>query len=209
MAKHESLPSPIGTRKLVGIFLIVCMIATGLKAPIVVAETSDANKKTTNALRKIGDISELEKVVAANRLSKLKEGVAAGIDKSKEYANAIAAAALAVSEAVRSSASYQKAVEVVQNPSAFSSAYGHLSRFRRNLDWSKIDPTKYLYAGTRGVSRGMMEAKKVWETLPSQIRARGPETVARFLKGKDWSHKQPYSTGGSNAALNGIFEDVP
>lgn len=193
-------------RKLVGIFLIACMIATSLKAPIAVAETSDA-KKPTSVLKRVHDLMEQMKVATVDRLSKLKEGAAGGIDKSREYANELTAIALALSEDVRSSDSYQKAMDWIQNPVTFSSAYGHLSRFRKNLDWSNIDPTKYLYAGTRGFSRGMVEAKKVWETIPTQIRTRGPDALARFLKGKDWSHKQPYSMGGSNAALNGIFED--
>lgn len=193
-------------RKLVGIFLIACMISTSLKAPIAVAETSDA-KKTTSVLRKVKDLMEQANVAAIDRLSKFKEGAAGGIDNSRKYANEIAAAALAASEVVRSSASYQKAMEVLQNPGAFLSAYGHLSRFRRNLDWSNIDPAKYLHAGTRGVSRGMVEAKKVWESIPSQIRASGPGALTRFLKGKDWSHIKPYSIGGSDTALNGIFED--
>ncbi len=172
-------------RKFVGIFLITCMITTSLKAPLAVADTSNASE-TPSVLWTVQDLMEQMKVAVTDRFSKTVS---------------------AVSETVRCSASYQKAMDVIQNPGAFSSAYGHLSRFRKNLDWSNIDPTKYLYAGTRGFSRGMVEAKKVWETIPSSIRASGPKALARFLKGKDWSHIQPHSMGGSNAALNGIFED--
>lgn len=193
-------------RKFVGIILIACMLVTSLKAPIAIAETSDS-KETTSILGKVKDLMERAKIAAVVRLSKVKEEAADGIDKSREYANAIADAALSVSEAVRSSGSYQKVIEVIQNPGAFSSVYGHLSRFRRNLDWSNIDPTKYLYAGTRGVSRGIVEAKKVWESIPIPIRASGPGALARFLKGKDWSHIRPYAMGGSDSVLNGIFED--
>ena len=193
-------------RKHVGIFLIACMITTSMKAPIAVAETSNG-QKMTSVLRTVVHLMEQAKDVVDEWPGKIKKKMEDGIDKSKEHANALTAMALALSVDVRSSASYQKAMEVIQNPGAFSSAYGHLSRFRRNLDWSDIDPTKYLYAGTRGVSRGMVEAKKVWETIPSSIRASGPEALARYLKGKDWSHIQPYSMGGSHDALNGIFED--
>ena len=156
-------------RKIVSIFLIVCVVAISYRVPTTVVEASD---------------------------------------EGKEYVDVIALAALAVTEAIRSSASYQKAMEVLQNPSAFSSAYGHLSRFRSNLDWSNpsIEHRKFLYAGTRGVSRGMEEARRVWETIPAAIRARGPEATARALEGKHWSHKQAYSRGGSNVASNGIFE---
>lgn len=206
--KHGHLVSihlrEMDMRKFVGIFLIACMITTSLKAPIVVAETSNS-KKTTSVLIRVQDLMEQMKIAAVDRLSKLKKGAVGAIDKSKEYANTLTAAVLAASEAVRCSASYRKAMEVIQNPGAFLSTYGHLSRFKRNLNWSNIDPAKYLYAGTRGVSRGMVEAKKVWETIPSSIRARGHEALAHFLKGKDWSHVQPYSMGGNSAALNGIF----
>ena len=81
-----------------------------------------------------------------------------------------------------------------------------LSRRAENLDWSTIDPTQYLYAGTRGVSRGMEQAHLVWESIPEQLRALGPEELARRLQGFDWSHKFPYSEGGGIEASNGIFE---
>ena len=153
-------------------------------------------------------ITEVVKDAAAESTAKISEGAAVGIDKGKEYADAIVIAALAVSETVRSSASYQKAMEVIQNPSAFSSAHEHLSKFRDNLDWSNIDPTKYRRAGMRGDYRGIAEAKRVWETIPEEIRASGSEETARYLKGKDWSHIEPYSAGGSDAAWNGIFESA-
>ena len=81
-----------------------------------------------------------------------------------------------------------------------------LSRWAENLDWSTIDPTQYLYAGTRGVSRGMEQAHLVWESIPEQLRALGPEELTRRLQGFDWSHKFPYSEGGGIEASNGVFE---
>ena len=81
-----------------------------------------------------------------------------------------------------------------------------LSGFAQNLDWSTLDPTKYLYAGTRGISRGMEEARLVWESIPEPLRALGPEEVSQRLDGFDWSHKIAYSRGGGNEASNGIFE---
>ena len=85
-------------------------------------------------------------------------------------------------------------------------AHGALTGYAESLDWSAIDPTKYLYAGTRGISRGMEEARLVWESVPEQLRALGPEEVAKRLDGYDWSHIDPYSKGGGNEAANGIFE---
>ena len=83
-----------------------------------------------------------------------------------------------------------------------------LSNFAVNLNWANVDPTKYLYAGTRGISRGMSEAHLVWQTIPESLRATGPEAVAKHLSGFDWSHIVPFSAGGSNDASNGIFESA-
>ena len=89
-------------------------------------------------------------------------------------------------------------------------AVGHdaLSNFVANLNWANADPTKYLYAGTHGISRGMEEAHRVWQTIPESLRATGPDAVAKHLAGLDWSHIVPFSAGGSNDASNGIFESA-
>ena len=187
--------------KIVSVFLIVCVVAISCRIPPTVAQGSDEGKtgvcsrmqeladraralaaESADRTREgmaIGidqgmDIANKTKAVAVESPGKIKEGAVIGINKGKQYADAIAVAALAVTEAIRSSASYQKAMEVLQNPSAFSSAYGHLSRFRDNLDWSNpsIDHRKFLYAGTRGVSRGMEEARRAWETIPVAMSSR-------------------------------------
>ena len=88
----------------------------------------------------------------------------------------------------------------------FTTAHGALTGFAENLDWSTIDPTKYLYAGTRGIYRGLEEARLVWESIPEQLRALGPEEVGKRLEDFDWSHIVPHSQGGGNEASNGIFE---
>ena len=88
----------------------------------------------------------------------------------------------------------------------FGVANEALTGFAENLDWSTIDPTRYLYAGTRGVSRSLEEARLVWESIPEQLRALGPEEVAKRLDGFDWSHIVPHSKGGGNELANGIFE---
>ena len=87
-----------------------------------------------------------------------------------------------------------------------SVAHVALTGFADNLDWNTIDPTKYLYAGTRGISRGMEEARLVWESIPEHLRALGPEEVAKRLEDFDWSHIVPQSKGGGNEVSNGIFE---
>ena len=88
----------------------------------------------------------------------------------------------------------------------FAVAYKALMGYGENLDWNSIDPNKFLEVGTRGVERGLAEARLVWESIPEQLRALGPEEVAKRLDGFDWSHIRPFSEGGSDAASNGIFE---
>ena len=89
---------------------------------------------------------------------------------------------------------------------ALATAAAGLSEFNAGLDWSSVDPTKYLYAGTPGESRGMLEAQRVWETIPERIRMGGQERTAGYLADKDWSRVVPHSEGGSNAASNGLWE---
>ena len=80
--------------------------------------------------------------------------------------------------------------------------------FAANLNWANVDPTKYLYAGSHGISRGMEGAHSVWQSIPESLRATGPDAVAKHLVGLDWSHIVPFSAGGSNDASNGIFESA-
>ena len=125
--------------------------------------------------------------------------VRAGANRAAEdLANAKAVAADKASDLVRSSASGIAA--------GFGVAHEALAGFSGHLDWSTIDPSRYLYAGTRGVSRGMEEARLVWESSPERLRALGPEEVSKRLDGFDWSHVVPYSQGGGNEASNGVFE---
>ncbi len=125
----------------------------------------------------------------------------------RPYANGIVSVSVATLDSVTSSTAYRKTLDVLSNPGIFIDAYGRLSRFASNLDWSKIDPTRYVFAGTRGVARSLEAAREVWETIPRAIRAAGPAATARYLAGKDWSHIYPHSLGGSNDPRNGIFEN--
>ena len=117
---------------------------------------------------------------------------------AEDLANAKAVAADKASDLFRSDASGFAA--------GFSVAHEALAGFSEHLDWSTIDPSRYLYAGTRGVSRGMEEARLVWESIPEHLRALGPEEVSKRLDGFDWSHIVPHSQGGGNEASNGVFE---
>lgn len=92
--------------------------------------------------------------------------------------------------------------------SAAATAAAGLTEFKAGLDWSAVDPVKYLYAGTRGESRGMLEAQRVWETIPEQIRMGGLEATNDYLADRDWSHIVAHSEGGSNTASNGVWEEA-
>ncbi len=65
---------------------------------------------------------------------------------------------------------------------------------------------KFARAGVRDGMRNVLETAKVFESIPAQIRARGPEAVREFCQDKDWSHIQARVNGGGNEAANGIFE---
>ncbi len=88
----------------------------------------------------------------------------------------------------------------------FAVASESLAKFAENLDWGTIDPSKFVYAGTRGAGRTLEEARLVWESIPERLRALGPEEVEKQLDGFDWSHIIPFGKGGGNEAANGIFE---
>ena len=81
-----------------------------------------------------------------------------------------------------------------------------LTKLAENLDLSAIDLSKFKYAGARGEGRTLEEARLVWESIPEQLRALGPEEVRKQLDGFDWSHIVPFSKGGGNEAANGVFE---
>jgi len=66
---------------------------------------------------------------------------------------------------------------------------------------------KFARAGVREGMRNVQEAAKVFESIPAQIRAQGPEAIRNFRQGKDWSHIQAHINGGGSEANNGIFEN--
>ena len=172
------------------------------------AASSVAGNARSGAVR----IKEGAKGVSAWVAEKGREGVTTGLCVTQTYGAPVIIGVVTgvkvVSEKVRATVSYQKMLGIVRDPIPFWDAWGHLSRFAGNLDWATLDPTKYLYAGGHGASRSVVEAQRVWETIPEQIRAAGPETTAKYLDGKDWSHIRAYSKGGSNLGSNGIFEDA-
>jgi hypothetical protein len=65
---------------------------------------------------------------------------------------------------------------------------------------------KFATVGVRDGMRNVQEAAKVFESIPAQIRAQGPEAIRNFRQGKDWSHIQARVNGGGSEAANGVFE---
>jgi len=66
--------------------------------------------------------------------------------------------------------------------------------------------SKFARAGMRDGMRNVQEAAKVFESIPAQIRAQGPEAIRNFCQDKDWSHIQARVNGGGSEAANGVFE---
>ena len=96
---------------------------------------------------------------------------------------------------------------MISNPTPFLEAYSSLSRYAGNLNWSNIDPTKYLRAGMRGAQRSIAAAKGVWETIPVGVRAQGQGATKAYLQDMDWSHFKPYLPDWNDGPEDGIFED--
>ncbi|MBD2480582.1 hypothetical protein [Planktothrix sp. FACHB-1365] len=65
---------------------------------------------------------------------------------------------------------------------------------------------KFARAGVRDGMRNVQEAARVFESIPAQIRAQGPEAIRNFCQDKDWSHIKAHVNGGGSEASNGIFE---
>ena len=98
-------------------------------------------------------------------------------------------------------------LSMITNPTPFLETYASLSRYAGNLNWSNIDPTKYLKAGMHGGVRSIEAAKGVWETIPAGIRAQGQGATKAYLQNMDWSHFEPYIPGLNDGPEDAIFED--
>ncbi len=89
---------------------------------------------------------------------------------------------------------------------ALSVAGQFLTTFRRNLKFNNLPAilkVKYQLAGND--YKSLPQAQAVWESIPTQVRAGGPEALWKFHKGKDWSHIIAKSKGGQSTADNAIW----
>ena len=166
--------------------------------------------------------------VAGDRLRQKASALASSIDKATDSVTKSARTGVGRATAglaAAATAATEKGSTMVRSGVAGAAAglgvaHGALTDFADNLDWSTVLETapadylnRFVTAGTYGVDRTLEQARSVWETLPEQLRAMGPEEVSRHLWGAespadrfDWSHIVPHSDGGSNGAANGIFE---
>ena len=91
----------------------------------------------------------------------------------------------------------------------FRGACTSANTWLRNLDFQSLpaDRVRY-YRQAGGAYRNLKNAEYIWRTIPKQVRMGGPDALRKFHSNKDWSHKIPRSTGGSDLARNGIFEQA-
>ena len=78
--------------------------------------------------------------------------------------------------------------------------------FGRNLAFENLPARlqfKYLQAGAEW--KAWPQARALYETIPVQVRGRGPDALWGFHKGKDWSHIVPRAMEGPTTAKNGIW----
>ena len=84
---------------------------------------------------------------------------------------------------------------------------GHfLTTFTRNLNFNNLPEilkVKYQWAGNE--IKSLSQAQAVWESIPVQVRAGGPEALWKLHQGKQWSHIIPKSLGGPSTADNAIW----
>jgi hypothetical protein len=133
--------------------------------------------------------------------TKVQETIADSQNLANEITAKVEESANVVSSWVQSAPSSIVSASAIATQEAFKIA--HNIRFENlpiNLQW------KFARAGVRDGMRNVQEAAKVFESIPAQIRAQGPEAVRDFCQDKDWSHIKAHVNGGGSEAANGIFE---
>ena len=143
--------------------------------------------------------------INSNPLKILTTKVQETVTNTQELSNKISAqiqdSANVVTTWVESAPSSIVSAGVIATQEAFKIA--HNIRFE-NLP--KQLQLKFARAGMRSGMRNVQEAAKVFESIPAQIRAQGPEAIRNFCQDKDWSHIRAHINGGGSEANNGIFE---
>ena len=141
-----------------------------------------------------------------NPLEFLSAKVQETVDNTQNLANQMAAkvqdSANVVTTWVESAPASMVGAGVVVTQEAFKVAHNiRFENLPRQLQF------KFATVGVREGMRSVQEAAKVFESIPAQIRAQGPEAIRNFRQGKDWSHIKAHVNGGGSEANNGIFEN--
>jgi hypothetical protein len=132
---------------------------------------------------------------------KVQEAVADTQNLANEMSAKVQESTTAVTDWIASAPSSIVSAGTIASEEAFQIAHNIcFENLPRNLQ------LKFARAGVRDGMRNIPEAAKVFESIPAQIRARGPEAIRQFCQDKDWSHIQARVNGGRNEAANGIFE---
>ncbi|MFM6209843.1 hypothetical protein [Planktothrix sp.] len=134
--------------------------------------------------------------------AKVQKTVANTQDLANKISDQVQESTNVVTAWVESTPSSMVSAGVIATQEAFKVA--HNIRFE-NLPTSL--QFKFARAGVRQGMRNVQEAAKVFESIPAQIRAQGPEAIRNFCQDKDWSHIKAYVNGGGSKANNGIFEN--
>ncbi|NJS11425.1 MAG: hypothetical protein HC789_14135 [Microcoleus sp. CSU_2_2] len=132
---------------------------------------------------------------------KVQQTVADSQKLANEIADKVQENATLVTAWVQSAPSSIVSAGAIATEEAFKVAHNiRFENLPRNLQ------SKFARAGVREGMRNVQEAAKVFESIPAQIRAQGPEAIRNFCQDKDWSHIQAHVNGGGSEAGNGIFE---
>ena len=133
--------------------------------------------------------------------AKVQETVADTQNLANEIAAKVEESATVLTGWVQSAPSSMVSAGAIATQEAFKIAHNiRFENLPRNLQ------SKFARAGMRDGMRNVQEAAKVFESIPAQIRAKGPEAIRNFCQDKDWSHIQAHVNGGGSEAANGIFE---
>jgi len=143
--------------------------------------------------------------INSNPLKILTTKVQETVTNTQELSNKISAqiqdSANVVTTWVESAPSSIVSAGVIATQEAFKIAHNlHFENLPKQLQ------LKFARAGMRDGIRNVQEAAKVFESIPAQIRAQGPEAIRNFCQDKDWSHIRAHINGGGSEANNGIFE---
>ena len=133
--------------------------------------------------------------------AKVQETVAETQNLANQMATKVEESATVVTTFVQSAPSSIVSAGAIATQEAFKVAH--------NIRFENLPTTlqfKFARAGVRDGIRNVQEAAKVFESIPAQIRAQGPEAIRNFCQDKDWSHIQAHVNGGGSEAANGIFE---